>query len=86
MEDKEEKVTNNEELIKALREEYDKKFEEAEIKHKEQIEAINKQHIAEMRALLSGKTAEVTPPEQDEEPSFEEKLMGNLRKKYKLGD
>ena len=87
MTDEQDKNTPSDELITALREEYEKKLtdrgaelrQEFEEKQKEQEE----RHIRDMRALLSGhKDEQSNKSEDEEEKSFEQELLEKITQKF----
>lgn len=85
----ENKETNNEEIIKVIKEEYEKKIAELELQHKEEIDKIRKEEhektISTIRAMMSGKQIENSEnPAPEKELSFEEQLILDTREKLGL--
>lgn len=89
MENQEQTVSNETELITALREEYEKKLAEQraelETKHAEEIKKQEQKHIEQMKALLLGKT-ETKQVDKTDAPdkTFEEDLYEKVKKNFKL--
>lgn len=88
MENQEQTNSNETELIKALRAEYEKKLEEQraelETKHEEEIKKQEQKHIEQMKALLLGRTEKQEEKPKEEHKTFEQDLYDKLAKKFKL--
>lgn len=87
MTDEPNKDTPSDELITALREEYEKKLKDREAELRQEFEAKQKEqeerHIRDMRALLSGhKDEQSDKSEDEEEKSFEQDLLEKITQKF----
>lgn len=87
MTDEQNKNTTSDELITALREEYEKKLKDREAELRQEFEAKQKEqeerHIRDMRALLSGhKNEQSNKSEDEEEKSFEQELLEKITQKF----
>ena len=87
MTDEQDKNTPSDELITALREEYEKKLKDREAELRQEFEAKQKEqeerHIRDMRALLSGhKDEQSDKSEDEEEKSFEQSLLEKITQKF----
>ena len=87
MTDEQDKSTPSDELITALREEYEKKLKDREAELRQEFEAKQKEqeerHIRDMRALLSGhKEEQSNKSEDEEEKSFEQELLEKITQKF----
>lgn len=87
MTDEQDKNTPSDELITALREEYEKKLKDREAELRQEFEAKQKEqeerHIRDMRALLSGhKDEQNNKTEDEEEKSFEQELLEKITQKF----
>lgn len=87
MTDEQDKSTPSDELIAALREEYEKKLKDREAELRQEFEAKQKEqeerHIRDMRALLSGhKDEQSNKSEDEEEKSFEQELLEKITQKF----
>lgn len=87
MTDEQDKSTPSDELITALREEYEKKLKDREAELRQEFEAKQKEqearHIRDMRALLSGhKDEQSNKSEDEEEKSFEQELLEKITQKF----
>ena len=87
MTDEQDKNTPSDELITALREEYEKKLKDREAELRQEFEAKQKEqeerHIRDMRALLSGHKEEQSGKSEDEEEkSFEQELLEKITQKF----
>lgn len=87
MTDEQDKNTPSDELISALREEYEKKLKDREAELRQEFETKQKEqeerHIREMRALLSGHKEEQSDKSEDEEEkTFEQDLLEKITKKF----
>lgn len=85
--DEQDKSTPSDELITALREEYEKKLKDREAEIRQEFEAKQKEqeerHIRDMRALLSGhKDEQSNKSEDEEEKSFEQELLEKITQKF----
>lgn len=83
-------MENEDEVIKAIKEEYEKKLEEQKKQLEEEknkaIKDLEEKHIKQIRSLLSGEkiTNDNDKKTEEVEKTFEEKLYENLRAKNKL--
>lgn len=83
-------MNDEDEVIKALREEYEKKIEEQYQKDmQEKEEALKQQeekHIRQMRALLSGRkeNKDNESVKDSDDKTYEEELTDTLKKRFKL--
>lgn len=87
MTDEQDKSTPSDELITALREEYEKKLKDREAELRQEFEAKQKEqeerHIRNMRALLSGhKDEQSNKSEDEEEKTFEQELLEKITQKF----
>ena len=87
MTDEQDKSTPSDELITALREEYEKKLKDREAELRQEFEAKQKEqeerHIREMRALLSGhKEEQIEKTEDEEEKTYEQTLLEKITQKF----
>ena len=87
MTDEQDKSTPSDELITALREEYEKKLKDREAELRQEFEAKQKEqearHIRDMRALLSGhKDEQSNKSEDEEEKTFEQELLEKITQKF----
>ena len=87
MTDEQDKNTPSDELITALREEYEKKLKDREAELRQEFEAKQKEqeerHIRDMRALLSGHKDERSDKSEDEEEkTFEQELLEKITQKF----
>lgn len=84
----EENKEKESEIIKAVKEEYEKKLEEQKNDYETKLAEMQKNHVEQIRALVSGREEnlnEETKKLQDEkELSFEELLLKNTREKVGL--
>ena len=81
------KNTPSDELITALREEYEKKMSEREAELRQEFETKQKDqeelHIREIRALLSGhKEEQIDKTEDEEEKTYEQTLLEKITQKF----
>ena len=85
--DEEVKQEAEDAVIKAIREEYEKKLgEQRKALSEEKDRALAEQeekHIRQMRALLSGRQ-DVKEERNDEEKTYEQALTDSLNKRFKL--
>ena len=87
MTDEQDKNITSDELITALREEYEKKLKDREAELRKEFEEKQKEqearHIRDMRALLSGHKEEQSGKSEDEEEkSFEQELLEKITQKF----
>lgn len=86
MTDEQDKNTPSDELITALREEYEKKLKDREAELRQEFEVKQKEqeerHIRDMRALLSGHKDEQSDKSEDEEKTFEQELLEKITQKF----
>lgn len=87
MTDEPNKDTPSDELITALREEYEKKLKDREAELRQEFVAKQKEqeerHIRDMRALLSGhKDEQSDKSEDEEEKTFEQDLLEKITQKF----
>ena len=87
MTDEQDKSTPSDELIAALREEYEKKLKDREAELRQEFEAKQKEqeerHIRDMRALLSGHNEEQRDKSEDEEEkTYEQTLLEKITQKF----
>ena len=87
MTDEQDKNTPSDELITALREEYEKKLKDREAELRQEFEAKQKEqeerHIRDMRALLSWhKDEQSDKSEDEEEKTFEQELLEKITQKF----
>ena len=81
------KNTPSDELITALREEYEKKLKDREAELRQEFEAKQREqeerHIRDMRALLSGhKDEQIDKSEDEEEKTYEQTLLEKITQKF----
>lgn len=76
------------EIIKAVKEEYEKKLEEQKNSYEQTISDLNKNHIEQVRALISGRSENLSEEtrklQENKEVSFEEQLLIDTREKLGL--
>ena len=86
MTEEQNKTTPSDELITALREEYEKKLKDREAELRQEFEAKQKEqeerHIRDMRALLSGHKEEQIDKTEDEEKTYEQTLLEKITQKF----
>ena len=87
MTDEQDKSTPSDELITALREEYEKKLKDREAELRQEFEAKQREqeerHIRDMRALLSGHNEEQRDKSEDEEEkTYEQTLLEKITQKF----
>ena len=87
MTDEQDKNTPSDELITALREEYEKKLKDREAELRKEFEEKQKEqearHIRDMRALLSGhKEEQIDKSEDEEEKTYEQTLLEKITQKF----
>lgn len=80
------KSIDSDKMIEALREEYEKKFQEQETRLKSEFESKQKEqedrHIREMRALLSGRVERTESDDESDDKTFEEDLLEKVKNKF----
>lgn len=83
----EEKVEETE-TIKALKEEYEKKLDEQKVMYETKINDLNKNHVEQVRALISGRSENLSEEtkklQETKELSYEERLLKDTREKLGL--
>ena len=76
------------ETVKVIKEEYEKKLEEQKNQYETKISEINKNHIEQVRALISGRSENLSEEtkklQENKEVSFEEQLLKDTREKLGL--
>ena len=77
------------ETIKALKEEYEKKLDDQKVMYETKISDLNKNHIAQVRALISGRDENLSEEtkklqNQTKKLSFKEQLLKDTREKLGL--
>ena len=72
------------EVIKTIREEFEKKLEEQRAEYENILEEEKQKHIEQIKALMTGKKEVIDENTEVEEKTTEEIVLENLRKKYKL--
>lgn len=87
MTDEQDKNITSDELITALREEYEKKLKDREAELRQEFEEKQKEqearHIRDMRALLSGhKEEQSDKTEDEEEKTYEQTLLEKITQKF----
>lgn len=87
MTDEQDKNITSDELITALREEYEKKLKDREAELRQEFEEKQKEqearHIRDMRALLSGHNEEQSDKSEDEEEkTYEQTLLEKITQKF----
>lgn len=79
--------------IEVIKEEYNKKVQELEEKHKKELEEqekrLEEKHAKQIRALFLGGSPsddKAKAKEQDDNKTFEEKVLEKMKIKLKIGD
>ena len=77
------------ETIKALKDEYEKKLDDQKVMYETKISDLNKNHIAQVRALISGRDENLSEEtkklqNQTKKLSFKEQLLKDTREKLGL--
>ena len=77
--------------IEVIKQEYEKKVAELEEKHKqdliEQEKKLEEKHAKQIRALfLGGSPSQPKAQEQNDDKTFEEKVIEKMKQKLKIGD
>lgn len=88
----EEKIIDNQETkiteedsVKVIREEYEKKLNEMQAKYESRIAEINTNHIEEIREIMrTGTSPEAQQIQQEDERYEDEIILDHLKNKYKL--
>ena len=88
------KIQQDDEDLKAIeviKEEYNKKVQELEEQHKkdlaEQEKRLEEKHAKQIRALfLEGSPSQPQAQKQDDEKTFEERVIEKMKIKLKIGD
>ena len=87
----EEKNTNQEtkiteeDSVKVIREEYEKKLNEMQSKYESRIAEINTNHIEEIREIMrTGTSPEAQQIQQEDERYEDEIILDHLKNKYKI--
>ena len=88
----EEKIIDNQETkiteedsVKVIREEYEKKLNEMQSKYESRIAEINTNHIEEIREIMrTGTSPEAHQIQQEDERYEDEIILDHLKNKYKL--
>lgn len=87
MEDKNE--NNESEVIKTIKEEFTRQIEELKTSHQKELDDLKKSHVEQIKALVSGRENNLNEEtkklqKQQEEPSFEKRLLNDTRKNFGL--
>ncbi len=78
------KITE-EDSVKVIREEYEKKLNEMQAKYESRIAEINTNHIEEIREIMrTGTSPEAQQIQQEDERYEDEIILDHLKNKYKL--
>lgn len=87
----EEKNTNQEtkiteeDSVKVIREEYEKKLNEMQAKYESRIAEINTNHIEEIREIMrTGTSPEAQQIQQEDDRYEDEIILEHLKNKYKI--
>lgn len=87
----EEKNTNQEtkiteeDSVKVIREEYEKKLNEMQAKYESRIAEINTNHIEEIREIMrTGTSPEAEQIQQEDDRYEDEIILEHLKNKYKI--
>lgn len=77
--------------IEVIKQEYEKKVAELEEKHKqdliEQEKKLEEKHAKQIRALfLEGSPSQPKAQEQNDDKTFEERVIEKMKQKLKIGD
>ena len=76
------------ETIKALKEEYEKKLDDQKVMYETKINDLNKNHVEQVRALISGRSENLSEEtkklQETKQLSFEERLLKDTREKMGL--
>lgn len=90
MTEQDKNISSNEQVdpvIAAVREEYEKKISELKEEHKKELEESEQKHVAQIRALMSGRT--IQPEEQKKveetvQKTYEQTVLEQAQKILKL--
>lgn len=78
------KITE-EDSVKVIREEYEKKLNEMQAKYESRIAEINTNHIEEIREIMrTGTSPEAQQIQQEDDRYEDEIIIEHLKNKYKL--
>lgn len=78
------KITE-EDSVKVIREEYEKKLNEMQTKYESRIAEINTNHIEEIREIMRTGTSPVAQEIQQEDDRYEDEIIiEHLKNKYKI--
>ena len=76
------------ETIKALKEEYEKKLDDQKVMYETKINDLNKNHVEQVRALISGRSENLSEEtkklQETKQLSYEERLLKDTREKMGL--
>ena len=77
--------------IEVIKDEYNKKVQELEEKHKKDLEEqekrLEEKHAKQIRALfLDGSPSQPQKQKEDEDKTFEERVIEKMKIKLKIGD
>ena len=88
MSEEEKKQEQDDAVIKAIKEEYEKKLEEQRIRFEEEkkkaLDEAEEKHVKQIRALLSGERHVDDKPEDNEPETREEALLADLKNRFHL--
>lgn len=83
--DNQETKITEEDSVKVIREEYEKKLNEMQAKYESRIAEINTNHIEEIREIMrTGTSPEAQQIQQEDERYEDEIILDHLKNKYKL--
>ncbi len=74
-------------VIVAIREEYEKKFAEQEERHKQELTEVEQKHVSQIRALMSGKRftdEEQKKVEETVQKTYEQSVLEQAQKILKI--
>ena len=75
-------------VIVAIREEYEKKFAEQEERHKQELAEVEQKHVSQIRALMSGKRftdeEEQKKAEETVQKTYEQTVLEQAQKILKI--
>ena len=77
----EEKKEEETDTLKIVKEEYEKKLEQQKSEYETRIKTMQETHANEIRVILSGRGKVEERTKENEEISFEERLLKDTRKK-----
>ena len=77
------------EVIKTIKEEFTKQIEELKTSYEKEVSELKKTHVEQIKALVSGRENNLNEEtkklqKQQEEPSFEKRLLNDTRKNFGL--